>query len=205
MDSHLCGNNPSPSFHARPLGRSDHDASLIFLSVIYLITSLSNAPSVLQTDKQALLGGSAWIIFFIQCAVRKAMHCNEIQWAVLWICRHLQYKKKSLESVAMVGWVCRWYCYHNSALFPWKRCLLAISLNEKKLQRSLLSHKTKYIYINSNRQTNIFIQELKLSFCGSTYIDHCVGNKTIHLNWLRLPVLTLMVTGPRLHKMCCAT
>lgn len=127
-------------------------------------------------------------IFFIRSAVRCMKQCiimKYSKWYYGYAGTFSFKKKKSLDSVATVGWVCRWYCYHYSALFHWKRCLLAISLNEEKLQRSLLSHRTIYIsiymYIYSNKQTSIFIQELELSVCSNTYIDHFVGNKTIHL------------------------
>lgn len=54
---------------------------------------------------------------------------------------------------------------------------------QRKLQRSLLAHRTKYIYI--------FFQGLEPSFCGSTNIDHCVGNKTIHLELIQATTTNL--------------
>lgn len=46
-------------------------------------------------------------IVFIQSVLREAMHCNEVQSMLLQIMQTPSFKKrKSLDSVATVGWVC---------------------------------------------------------------------------------------------------
>lgn len=43
-------------------------------------------------------------IFFIQCVLNEAVHCNEIQSAALWICRHLHLKSHWILWTRLAGY-----------------------------------------------------------------------------------------------------
>lgn len=117
---------------------------------------------------------------------------NEIQSAVLWICRRPHLRKKSLDSVAMVNWVCRGCCYHSYSI-SLKKMLTSNLSQGRKFQKSLLSRRIKYLShsLSIIYHLSIFIQRSELSFCSSTYFDHCVGNKINHLSLIQATTVDL--------------
>lgn len=106
----VCIQWPSPSFHDRPLWRKQLWCShFFFIALNELITGLSNPLSVLQTDKQALLWGSAWVCSHTACL----LHSEPAEWSCA-----LRWSTVS-SVVAMLGphlnkKKCHWI------LWPWK-------------------------------------------------------------------------------------
>lgn len=121
-----------------------------------------------------------------QCTV------NEIQSAGMWICRRPHLRKKSLDSVATVSWLCRGCCYHSYSI-SLKKMLTSNLSQGRKFPKSLLSCRIKYLShsLSIIYHLSIFIQRLELSFCGSTYFDHCVDNKINNLSSIQTTTIDL--------------
>lgn len=121
---------------------------------------------------------------------------NEIQSAVLWICRRPHLRKKSLDSLTTVSWVCRGMLLPQLFYFTEKDAYKQ-TLSRKKISESLLSRRIKYLShsLSIIYHLSIFIQRPELSFCSSTYFDHCVGNKINHLSSIQLLLLTFLASG----------
>lgn len=116
-------------------------------------------------------------ISFIQSVLSEAMHCkwNTVSGPV--DMQTPSFKKKSLDSVATVSWVCRGCCYHSYSI-SLKKMLTSNLSQGRKFPKSLLSCRIKYlshplsiiyhlsIYFHSEARTKLLWQHILWSLCG---------------------------------------